>query len=722
MNSCFSFRFIEKEEDKRSSLVVYSSAEPNVDEILITIKKSLESFFIPKYVYLIVRDRYRKYLEVLVKESIFKNEFENLVNDAGSNSLKCGVVCGEGVLLSMDGQKFGSGLRSNIFQSGMLNIFEKRKGVISSSSNYHFAKPSGDHCDKFIRASNLLISSSEVSFLSLSLLPYLTRNIKRIYIDTSSIAYLVTMAIKHSKYLSGTDVAIESFGSYSGFNNSYDFIEDEDSLVLISATTSGSMGARILNEVRFNQKQVITLFHTSSLNGQVGVFDISSAVPNGIYSSASNKCDLCEEGARLISISGEQFLPEPPSHDLLLIRKADFNSKREALFKEFATKEVFLWNKRVSAKESTSEHFYIDLEKVLSDDGRFINDLSREVNRNLTRHTNTIVHLDDEGSKDLAAKIAELSPDLVLLGFSELNSESIAKMDSVLVVAGAITSGRQLLSISRKLRALKSDASITYFVGFSKLPNKGSQEQLEKDLRMGGNRIVVLRQISMPRIKEYNRTAWNIEYDYLSKFTDDDPLSGNEVALPVILKDRLNCLSQASGDKNKLFLKKPNSKPQILRKTFAFWSSLELEKEMDSATQSDVYWTIQTVLHDLREKNDGTGLANLYHTTLISPVCFDRFNDGVIQSCLLRAALPVELNYSVSIQYSRQMTDIISSALEDWDNDQGEASLEFMLALVTKRLQIDDSHLKDVIALRTEAMNENLTFFFDRLSEMSNAV
>jgi len=95
-----------------------------------------------------------------------------------------------------------------------------------------------------------------------------------------------------------------------------------------------------------------------------------------------------------------------------------------------------------------------------------------------------------------------------------------------MVVAGAITSGIALLSVSRKLRSINCLSSITYLVGFSKLPNKESYAQLDKDLCQGGHTLVAIRDCQLPRIKDPVMTAWDRECQLLSSWDEtEDPLT-----------------------------------------------------------------------------------------------------------------------------------------------------------------------------------------------------
>jgi len=143
-----------------------------------------------------------------------------------------------------------------------------------------------------------------------------------------------------------------------------------------------------------------------------------------------------------------------------------------------------------------------------------------------------------------------------------------------------------------------------------------------------------------------------------------------------------------------------------------------LSTNTENASQVDVYWTIQTVLHDLRSKQD---LGKPYHTTLISPACFDRYNDGVIQACLLRAAKPIELNYTVDHDASRKMCDIITSIIKNWENEQGEASFEFLMAICSKRLSLIPEHLIQISSLSKDEMPEALKFLIRKVFPLVNS-
>ena len=720
MSECFAFRFYEPGESKRQSLCLFFATKWSEDAASRGLKKDVQENLVPKNVFAIV---FSDYLSTGFSgtDTLFQTEFESYVGESQTQFVKV-CVNADGELLCENGI-LDTKLRESLLEAGTHALFKKHQGVIESSPSYHFLKPSGAHCDKFIRASNLLVSSISVAFLAIPLLPHIRDGLKRVYVDTSSIAFLVAMALQLSKKFCGSLPAIESFESYSAFKQDFDFVEDTDSLVFISATTSGSLAASLLSETTFSINQVITLFHTGLPEKQKGIFDVGDAIPNGISSFKERECPFCKRGAKLIQISGDQFLPETPKHELLVIKKVNFSEKREKFFGEFATRQVLEWEKPASSIQDEKEHFFIDVVEILKAPPKtFQEDLNKNVKRYLTRDLQKVICFDDEGSKALGERIKQYLGDAAAkeLGWvtlSELEESDVDGSASIMVVAGAITSGRSLLSVSRKLRGIDPSATITYFVGFSKLPTEESFEQLHKDLRQGGHEFVVLRKTPMPRVKEHVKTSWRWEVEKLQEYGGDDPLMGSEEVLPARLNTRLQKLRSGNLTRNELFLSDPKGNPLKLRRTFAFWSDLRFDQEGSTGSQADVYWTVQSVLHDLRLASDDKGLATTYHHTLISPASFDRFNDGVIQAALLRSASPVELNYSVDEAYSRQMTDVISSVLRNWNNSQGEASLEFLVALWTGRLQLADTNAREIANLANTDMPEEMQFLLKQIAK-----
>ena len=718
MSGCFSFRFQEASQ-RHDSLVLFFSGQISKDVLIKRTKFDVEQNLLPDKVVIIVpAAQYDQAASMLGEPSVY-SEMDSLVG-APTERVQLFGFDGEGNLNSSSFcHKNTDHFTVRLLKAGMLDIFQRRRGLIVASSNFHFLKPSGDHCDGFIRASNLLVNGDEVALLALAILPYLANEVKTIYVDTSSISYLLSAAVLMSQRFHDRPPLIQSFESYAAFNQEFDFVEDQSSLVFISATTSGSLASKLLKQTGFECEQVITLFYSFIPNGQLGVFDISEGKDFKVKSYKKDNCWLCDQDSQIIRIVGDQFLPETPANEQLLIRKVDFTKARELFFSEFATKKYLKWSVLSVADTGSEEHFFIDVERLVKNPpDSFLSALDGKLNRFFSRHVQSVIHLSDSGSVALADLIKNRINDadsIRWLSLDAMQATDVPDQYSVVVIAGAITSGRKLLDASRKLRVLQRDCSITYVVGFSKLPTDSDLKQLERDLEMGGHKLIVLRACPMPRITSHAKTSWNVEVSEYLKWDSDNPFSKG--TLPPILNTRHQSIKDRKLDDNGLFLPTVTGVPLKLRKSFAFWSSIELNT--DDATQADVYWTIQAILHDLRARVEG-GLGNAYHTTVLSPTCFDRYNDGVIQAALLRSATSLELNYSIDESYSQKMYDVIASILSNLNTDQGEAGLEFLLALWCGKLKLTESDVKRVVeTFRTDQqMSEDAKFMLARIGEL----
>jgi hypothetical protein len=716
MSGGFAFRF--KYNTVRPALLICCNTTVSSDEIVKAVKADVENNLLPDCVYLLGPTSHKDdFLNLFCCDS-FNEEFESFVGGSRDKLValiynSAGEIIDAKTELAID-----KGLRDAMMSQGMLDIFKRRQGLITSSSSFHFSKPSGDHCCGFIRASNLLVAGEEVAFLAISLLDHFSSAPDRIYVDTSSISYLVSVAALMSGRYSGRLPLIESFESYTALKKSYDFVESASSLVIISATTSGGLAAEILKKNNFTPEQVVTLFYSRLQASQHGIFNVACLVSESIKSSAPEDCSDCFKGSKVIKIVGDQFLPETPSHSQVVIKKVDFSPERGRFFKDFAAKNLLKWRVTSDPRAEAKEHFYINVEQYLGDMPKgFSEKLHWSVKKHVSRDVEKVIALDDPGSISLMEEVKKIAGEsgVSWLTMSQLDEQGLKDSSSVVVIAGAITSGRKLLDASRKLRCISEQSSILYLVGFSKIPSKDALEQLRKDLELGGRTLVVMNECRMPRVIGSTRTSWDSEYDFLRKIGDDQLLQ-DPIELPGYLKARLEMLSQDEFDPNDLFLPSPSGEPLKLRDTFAFWSGLDID--YTKSTQADVYWTIQSILHDMRAKPDGGGLASLYHSTVISPACFDRYNDGVIQACLLRAATSSELNYSISDDFSQKMMDFLISVIEGAGGAQGEGVLEFLMAMCLGHLRINNEHVRELLEKAGSLeVSEDIKLLLDQLAK-----
>ena len=174
------------------------------------------------------------------------------------------------------------------------------------------------------------------------------------------------------------------------------------------------------------------------------------------------------------------------------------------------------------------------------------------------------------------------------------------------------------------------------------------------------------------------------------------------------MENRRGQLIKAHRDRStNYFCPDSHGRQLTLRDNFAF-DFLDGNEEGSSArfNQSEVYFTISAILHALRNGDtDRHPLRQRVNChSILAPSNFDRFNDGLVQSAILRAALPVELEYSSLKDDSAAMRDRILGIFRNVDSQQGEAAAEFALALSLKRLRLA---VKDINAISREGCRLN---------------
>jgi hypothetical protein len=172
------------------------------------------------------------------------------------------------------------------------------------------------------------------------------------------------------------------------------------------------------------------------------------------------------------------------------------------------------------------------------------------------------------------------------------------------------------------------------------------------------------------------------------------------------VNDRLDILrdnKKQKGLSDNVFLKKINGDKLLLRKNFAFWTFNDYSD--NDVAQSEVYFTISSIITNL-ENNDINSHPSLKQTNyvrnILSPRNFHRFNDGIIQAALLRCGKAEYFSYDLESESSLKMKEFLLSIIEKYDSEDGEALLEFILAIGLKKLKLKKEDLKEVLTKAKE--------------------
>jgi len=668
-----------------------------------------------------------------------------------------------GELNCCNGKKIPKEFLKGFLNEGLQNIFIKRGGLVTSEGSHHFVFPSGKHCDKFLRTGNVLLVSSEIYFVAFALLKHFdeTRH-NQIYCDTSSInSVAFALSELKNRFIPFTErkqIPIESFSSYDGLYKN-DLSYSKNAFLIISASTSSNIIAYILNShTMLSRENITVLYYLGVANNYVQIRDKticnltydSKTNPNGIpfiKTFKGDSCDYCNKGSYAVEVTGDVFLLEKPKINSIVLGIKDPEKYLSELLKQFKSvgrkQNIF----KVNYKENSNFKYeiYINFYEIL--DGikkgtyeKFCQKLNDYINQFVPSNLKYIITLNDAASSDLADYIIDkirsnYRKDKLhdKITQDELNKIRQDSEGTALVVGSCIANGKNLLFISRALRKFDK-LRIVYFIGISRTKNKEYLTFLKSNLKQGAYGSESSSFVEVESIycnNDSKNTSWLSEIMFLKKlieFISDENSSSLHLQY---LKERKKMLETSQGDKekglaNKLFYPRflgPNVEELNIRKNFAFFN---FDKYDNDVSQADIYFTISNIINTLRnsnpngsvEKSERTLKQSVYVRNILDPANFSRFNDGIIQSSILRAAYPEELNYAIDNDISQEMTNTLETIIKYSVDEQGEALLEFLYAIASKKMTLKKNHLQKIVDLLNERTEFDLIKCFTKYIDL----
>jgi hypothetical protein len=735
MDSFYIFQYSPNAKDKNNfTLVIFCSLKTINQSVLRgKLKEFFESNRPPKKVIVIAGEYLRGELSKIFIENR-DNIFDVIPQFlSGRDDIQLVVFDAAGKFSSLDDSEIEH--EEYLIREGIYNIFRIREGLIrAASDNYHFIFPSGKHSPLFIRAGNILIHSAEICFIAVQLLKYLKPTITTIYCDTSSINSLAFALIE----LKGLFISnyhppsIISFSSYDKFET-FDFRNSKNSLIIISASTSG----RLVNELldahpSLKRENVLSLFYLSDKETPSQIIcnltHDSKSFPDGIPTSGmydnETDCVMCTTGSYPVKITGDIFLLERPKVTAIQLKKTDRPAWLNNFMHKYHSRNGISLIRCFYGEEPKKRfEIFFKTEEILTNvdtlnkDKFFEEEFSKKYKKILHQvipHSlKHIIYLDDEGSKAIAESIKKdrglsISPisSKALLAQSTTNDDEGA----VLVICSCLVTGNSLLYVNKYLRRFKN-MSRTFLIVFARTENESIFDFTKSNLGMGDlgvntNQVVVIEKTACSHIKEdpteLHTLSWSVEIDLLKKLialAEQDQRFKNVIPY---LKERLSTLENApdiqiGGLINNVFLKNPiNNRILKINRSFAFF---DFEEYHGNASQADIFFTISSVINNLRHSaNKERRIIQEEHIrTLLDPINFNRFDDGIIQAAILRTASPNELNYKLDRTHSLTMMNILIKMIDNHEDElSSEGLIEFLLGLATKKLKLHDLHLKQV--------------------------
>lgn len=287
-----------------------------------------------------------------------------------------------------------------------------------------------------------------------------------------------------------------------------------------------------------------------------------------------------------------------------------------------------------------------------------------------------------------------------------------------MIIGSCISNGKNLLYLSRTLRPFEK-LRLVYFIGLTRSENLDYLNFLKSNLKQGlygkeTNSFIEVENFFMT--KDSKNTSWVNEKDFLADvtyFIEDK----NMPMAKRFFSTRIELINNSQGTlekglANNLFYPNTSDEQLFLRKGFAFFN---FPNYVSDVSQADVYFTISSVLNNLRNVDDHTHCLKQseYVRNVIDPGNFNRFNDGIIQASILRSAKASELSYNIDENLSSKMKSILDKIIDEHRSPQGEALLEFLYALATKKLILKKEHLFELTKKLDEIRNVPLIETFN---------
>ena len=608
-------------------------------------------------------------------------------------------------------------------RSGLTAIFQQSGGEERAPKGTHYAKTSTSHSDRFLRVSNVLERFENVQLVAFWLLAHLWKlqDVKHIVTDTSGIFSVLLEALGEARRLSGLSLPEPRLWSHRSHEGVADISRSTASaaVFVISASTSNRLARRLINR-GVPPSRIVTLFELidpASAAPIEGLVTLCSLLKRGqaglepIINHEASACPDCKRHFHLVAIRGDQFSIAPPRVTVVDIKAVDLRDEhKRALASLFGLRAFFAYRTRLDNRVCS---LGIDVRPIV--DGA-TPEKSREwlarmrtrwgsiVRRSATVTLRTVVAGSYPGSDVLAESIQrEAASRLGGVALpSVVNARALANVPaqpktSTVVVSACIDEHQELLSVSRVLRDVQEGGTTSYVSVVQLMSPTERGKRLKSNLTMGelgAETFSYFTCLELPVDSYEDAPSWKTELLELQRFSAW--LDEQDQDTPAVITERIERLQAAPADGlvDDLFWPDRDGQPLKLRSDFTL---VEGALREPIATQADLFAAICVVLTSLRNHSEPARKLGhtAYERAVLSPGTFDRYNDGVLQACILRAARPEELAFGAcEDDLSEDMLRVLLDALPDVRRpEKSEAVLEFVLALLTGRMTLLPDHV-----------------------------
>lgn len=570
------------------------------------------------------------------------------------------------------------GLRSLVFNNPVVQI---------APAGHVFKHPSNTVNKLFVQARELATSEAQLAFVGRCLCHTLSSlanpDLSVVYIDTMGVYSFVREAL----LFAGSKATVHSFHSYTELSELSK--PTEPHALVISASTSGGMARKLHNELGFSEEHLLTLIDTTS-DGRSGSVMIALDEVDDSYRKQS-----ADGTETQIELFGEHFSSKAKPPRAITLGLPHFPKRLKEFLPEFGIEGTLGLN-QLSRRGSASRLVCFDT-SVAGRNSKLLDWLNDEIDWRVPVSVDHVIYADDGGSEALAQAAADkiyavkgCHKKPAVTAYANLTPDTLKDARGVLVVHALAGDGGLLREISRDLREFIAPSVPRHFLAGIGLPQ--SQETWQR-----------LQQFLVKNTssRDYGFSVWMVlpigsdgtanAWENLSQLASKVQLQTPEVTgvSPEILTESIDLAEQVINDAFKGFLPTSSGAALGLSDGFLFFNDA-FDGRLDEVPVSTTYLTVASVLQAARDLNVPANQLKPsgYESVVLSPENFLRYNDNLLQACLLRAAHASELDYSSSPHLSSLMKEFLVKVFSRHAHPYGSASLEFAAALACGRLKL----------------------------------
>jgi hypothetical protein len=598
----------------------------------------------------------------------------------------------------------------------LFDLFDSRGGLVKAPAGVHFTKLSGQHTDRFLRASNVLLTSAAIgaiAFFCLGLIGDV--HVKRVFVDTAplvGVAFAMARVAKAAG-MRTSDPEVESFSSYGGLSNLPPLGSSD--LFLLSASTSGSLAGELVRKDAC-EDLIITLFllgipPTERMIGKVACnLTITKDRFFGyepVVNAKAEKCRFCQRGYLAAPLEGDQFLLEKRDVTRMRISSASQPKQARDVMEKLARKGLLSVELFTSTRKT---NIRLDLKAALEQVAD-IRELALRLLRRFTPNPLDVIVLVDIDIALFKFLVAEAAlsthfQNIPVYTYDQLASIPAQQGARVLVFLGVIDDHAKVRSVNAQMRVKAPHGDVAYLSVLSIVDSAQSLRELEMFLcygERGADTFTFKSAISLmlPNL-DAAPTSWTQELELLQRMSSD-----LEQRLAPELQARLSELLGQGIRQGGLFIGGKNG-PLKIAADFVYLST---NGDLNDISQADVFAVVSNLLATARCNNVGLATPpgklpgavvknqSVYGQVLVNlaalcPRNLRDYNDAILRAAFLRASHLQELNYAVDEGCSAEVLAILVAEVDAWKSTHGNATPEILMALACGRLKLWPEHLE----------------------------